>query len=763
MFYSQVLILRKGVLKTIWIAAYCQKRLKKDQVALADISSSVDEIILNEPTVTYRVLGYLLFGVVTIYSKKVDYLYNDFSELLCKLKTYAPAAVKRHKGDMSAPFSSITLPDRFDLDCFDLQLPEFTSDRNVVPSKQITLEERWEPVESQHFSLDDENFEEEEFAHFENSNFVHNTPVVQDALSPQSMDTYMEACPSHAQTNLQDDLEKLLCNHLPVEESFGDVLSYGAQESDEIGTQCNEVDSQAKQMICLEIPSPDHEKSCAANGDHLAYTQDGTPQTFRLPHVGVSTPEVFLICTPAKEHPRSSRKRKHIFDETVVLSNKVMKQGLLDSSGLIMKRRVVPLSALDAWKRTKFKDLYQDFSEPIICCSPQLNTVYSRRNITTELRCLRKRKHLIDDTTCLSNEVMRQNLEDSSDLIIKRKKTAVSSLDVWKEHRLLCLPQDFSEPLIPCTPLFSMFIQKTAGARTQLSFETKHLFDETTELSDKEMRQNLDDSSGLVTKRSKAPVSPLDAWKLYQLPKLYQDLLQSLVLCTPWQKTVFYRRSIETPQPENEPSQELPETSERSFMSEYQTHEERLQGSPETAECSVRSEEDRCEADMEEPSLARADSEVNTINDSTYASVETPTTTKSYMEEPVTSVSQGDDDVSETVAQDIGINLVDEEAHSCEKSVNTENLTPQQFGEGWTSRTRQMADFLVKSFTERIKCGNSDGLNLKQFVKGRTRRESARLFYEVLVLSSKGFVDVKQSGEYGDITLLSTPQLMTIA
>ncbi|KAL5717679.1 hypothetical protein ACHQM5_010653 [Ranunculus cassubicifolius] len=570
MFYSQVLILRKGVLKTIWIAAYCQKRLKKDQVALADISSSVDEIILNEPTVTYRVLGYLLFGVVTIYSKKVDYLYNDFSELLCKLKTYAPAAVKRHKGDMSAPFSSITLPDRFDLDCFDLQLPEFTSDRNVVPSKQITLEEQYSSL----------------LFHF--------------ALSPQSMDTYMEACPSHAQTNLQDDLEKLLCNHLPVEESFGDVLSYGAQESDEIGTQCNEVDSQAKQMICLEIPSPDHEKSCAANGDHLAYTQDGTPQTFRLPHVGVSTPEVFLICTPAKEHPRSSRKRKHIFDETVVLSNKVM----------------------------------------------------------------------------------RQNLEDSSDLIIKRKKTAVSSLDVWKEHRLLCLPQDFSEPLIPCTP---------------------------------------------------------------------------------WQKTVFYRRSIETPQPENEPSQELPETSERSFMSEYQTHEERLQGSPETAECSVRSEEDRCEADMEEPSLARADSEVNTINDSTYASVETPTTTKSYMEEPVTSVSQGDDDVSETVAQDIGINLVDEEAHSCEKSVNTENLTPQQFGEGWTSRTRQMADFLVKSFTERIKCGNSDGLNLKQFVKGRTRRESARLFYEVLVLSSKGFVDVKQSGEYGDITLLSTPQLMTIA
>lgn len=41
MFYSQLLLSKKGPLGTIWIAAHCHKRLKKDQVQQTNIVSSV--------------------------------------------------------------------------------------------------------------------------------------------------------------------------------------------------------------------------------------------------------------------------------------------------------------------------------------------------------------------------------------------------------------------------------------------------------------------------------------------------------------------------------------------------------------------------------------------------------------------------------------------------------------------------------------------------------------------------------------------------
>lgn len=41
MFYSQLLLSKKGPLGTIWIAAHCYKRLKKEQVQQTNITSSV--------------------------------------------------------------------------------------------------------------------------------------------------------------------------------------------------------------------------------------------------------------------------------------------------------------------------------------------------------------------------------------------------------------------------------------------------------------------------------------------------------------------------------------------------------------------------------------------------------------------------------------------------------------------------------------------------------------------------------------------------
>ncbi|XP_057766913.1 sister chromatid cohesion 1 protein 2-like isoform X2 [Salvia miltiorrhiza] len=126
MFYSQLLLSKKGALGIIWMAAHCHKRLKKNQVQQTDIPSSVDKIMDDEvPVVTHRILAFLLLGIVRIYSKKVEYLFDDCHEILnrlCSVKTRKTARAGIGVSNSQRHYHSITLPKRFELDTFDLGL-----------------------------------------------------------------------------------------------------------------------------------------------------------------------------------------------------------------------------------------------------------------------------------------------------------------------------------------------------------------------------------------------------------------------------------------------------------------------------------------------------------------------------------------------------------------------------------------------------------------------------------------------------------------
>jgi len=77
---------------------------------------------------TYRVLAYLLLGVVRIYSKKVDFLFDDCNKALIGVKEFVAKERNREKTGVSLPASiecfSIALPERFELDAFDLGVLE---------------------------------------------------------------------------------------------------------------------------------------------------------------------------------------------------------------------------------------------------------------------------------------------------------------------------------------------------------------------------------------------------------------------------------------------------------------------------------------------------------------------------------------------------------------------------------------------------------------------------------------------------------------
>ncbi|GAB2277147.1 hypothetical protein Dimus_011854 [Dionaea muscipula] len=151
MFYSQFILAKKGPLGTIWIAAHLERKLRKNQVADTDIGVSVDSILFPDVPIALRLSSHLLLGVVRIYSRKVNYLFDDCSEALLKVKqAFRSAEVDLPPEESKAPYHSITLPETFDLD--DFELPDTSiihgnyADHHVSAREQITLQDPMEGV-----------------------------------------------------------------------------------------------------------------------------------------------------------------------------------------------------------------------------------------------------------------------------------------------------------------------------------------------------------------------------------------------------------------------------------------------------------------------------------------------------------------------------------------------------------------------------------------------------------------------------------------
>ncbi|KAE8733385.1 Sister chromatid cohesion 1 protein 4, putative isoform 2 [Hibiscus syriacus] len=162
MFYSQFILAKKGPLGTIWIAAHLERKLRKNQVADTDIGVSVDSILFPDVPIALRLSSHLLLGVVRIYSKKVNYLFDDCSEALLKIKqAFRSTAVDLPPEESTAPYHSITLPETFDLDDFELPDNEVFQgnyvDHHISSREQITLQDTMDGVvySTSQFGLDE--------------------------------------------------------------------------------------------------------------------------------------------------------------------------------------------------------------------------------------------------------------------------------------------------------------------------------------------------------------------------------------------------------------------------------------------------------------------------------------------------------------------------------------------------------------------------------------------------------------------------------
>lgn len=366
--YKQMLMgNKKGDLGHVWIAAHFPHRIRKQLVEQTNISSSVDKILVDQlPIVTYRILGFLLLGVTRLYSKKVEYLLVDCNHSLYEMKVYCEGRKKvninvggmclpesssqRSKTNilgmnvpesssgkkyntfmeaMHAEFSSISLPENFELDAFDLQVveDESSSEQHVKSHLEIVLPDEWENDETGHHSETSPENLRDRFS-------------MDECLVPMELDEevtlpkipFIEEDPEWKNTNSSYD------NMI-----FEDRENINNKHHDEECTTMVLETTLIDDNITVK-PTPEKRQ--------LSVSVDVTPRSkgkHKSDNMGVRTPAV-------RERVRASRKRTCVYDDTLVIRNVVYKEWVTDASDLLRKRR----------KALTSTQSFDCFMEPII-------------------------------------------------------------------------------------------------------------------------------------------------------------------------------------------------------------------------------------------------------------------------------------------------------------------------------------------------------------------------------------------------------------
>lgn len=112
MFYSQIVLAKKGPLAKIWLAAHWDKKLTRTIVFHTDILESIKRIAHPDVPLALRVSGHLLLGVVRVYNRKTRYLLTDCNDALVKIKmAFRPAVVDLPPEQLALDPRAITLQD----------------------------------------------------------------------------------------------------------------------------------------------------------------------------------------------------------------------------------------------------------------------------------------------------------------------------------------------------------------------------------------------------------------------------------------------------------------------------------------------------------------------------------------------------------------------------------------------------------------------------------------------------------------------------
>ena len=275
------------------------------------------------------------------------------------------------------------------------------------------------------------------------------------------------------------------------------------------------------------------------------------------------------------------------------------------------------------------------------------------------------------------------------------------------------------------TPEFIIVHTPTKKEHARIPRKRKCLFDEKIVLSSEFLKKSIQSSSDLIRKRRKVPHTAYDAWKVYQIANLSKGFLEALIPCISLElRSLFHAKKLMTP--ELVVNVEAPDGLV-------------VPGSPTVNQL------------LKETAIAP---ETPAIHSTLMGVSEVHKLTDSDRVVPASSFESSQQRQSSSENEEFDI-LMNEEINSCEVANQKIN--------GWSDRTGMVARYLCRSFLNQKKQGDENAVTLSQFLTGKTKKESSRLFYEILVLKSKGYVDVEQNNAYGDIRVMKTLQMESVS
>ncbi|KAL3624594.1 hypothetical protein CASFOL_031262 [Castilleja foliolosa] len=388
MFYSHTFLARKGPLGTVWCAAHLQHKLKKSHYIATNVPSTVQRIMFPEVPIALRMSGHLLLGVVRIYSKQVDYLFEDCNEIRITInRVFKTVNVNLPHDATHAPLHSVTLPEKLDLDALDLDdyYKDLRNDSHLKNLSEITLTEQIPTGKDPYIII---HFDEQDLrasSLTEDDSGGGPTPMDEDVpptglndpsssnqLGPDNNNA-RNVSPQKSIEIMRDAGHGFDFNNSPILPDRVDPDKFLEEQ----------ISKDNKNLTPATDDIPFHDEHFSSAHNHEEQLNSPTPFVHQSPEMEIQA------SPPPVAQPKVTRKRKQFYDESTVLSNTYMKNLLNDTSNIRRGMRECPSSSLDIWKQNNILRLRKDdfIYEPFIngACA-DLQAIYKDDLISAKFR-----------------------------------------------------------------------------------------------------------------------------------------------------------------------------------------------------------------------------------------------------------------------------------------------------------------------------------------------------------------------------------------
>ncbi|KAL2616660.1 hypothetical protein AAZV13_08G140500 [Glycine max] len=440
MFYSQTFLARKGPLSTVWIAAHLQHRLKKSHYTATDIPSTVLRIMDPGVPIALRMSGHLLLGVVRIYSKKVEYLHQDCKDALTGLhKAFATLQFAQPEEARPAPFQSVTLPGTFDLDAqnIDDQIEYIRAeDLHMRNPEDITLTDLIPVTMDEYVAV---SFDEDIIMD------SSRTEVLPDSGGTVPMEDIIPQSPLSNAVGAEDHGPSVHSPSQAIQPEPFELLRRTAN-NDNIQV------FQHSGGLCPSVHSP-------SQGTQVEVGRDANNDD------NVENPQVFTnredndVAEPNGGLDQTTNEKDHV-------------PGMMRDLNFRMSvpSPMNPLTPPTSQGGASDAQAHDEINVPdfVVRESPPIQQPQRRG---------RKRKQFFDEPIVLTNGFMRSALNNTRDILRKRRDVPSSSLGTWKLNNIRRKEHIFDQPLLTGIGKDLLDISKSEYVRSRshlVIFEEDH-------------------------------------------------------------------------------------------------------------------------------------------------------------------------------------------------------------------------------------------------------------------------------------------------